>query len=242
MTDTSDPPKSPLGKIARRVLGGVGGALTTAGSVAVFVQDTNVAGVPLLIAAGAAFIYVALTGQRLVQVTKDGVTFGQEQMEGVLDDVEGDPAIPDEAKSRVIEHIEDNGIVVDQNPSVHLEQVAGKALERLGQQHSFGVQVPYGTNVADFVLTNVQNEQVAVEVLAQPKLRQLSAAVRRLRTSGYTKRLIIVFGSAPPELTDAFRRDAIWVVGFNSNGLTAVTDALAEMGFITRGQISTAAP
>jgi hypothetical protein len=128
--------------LPRWAMGVTGLLLTIAGTVAVFVKDTNVAGVPLLIVSGAGFLYVALTGQRLIQVNKDGVTFARaKKLESTLIEVSKDPDIPEATKERIVDAARANGI--DLAPRVsgyELEEKVRHLLLSVGTQHAFDVQ------------------------------------------------------------------------------------------------------
>jgi hypothetical protein len=65
---------------SRILLGIAGIGLLLTGCIAVFAQGTNVAGVPLLIVAGAAFLCVSLTGQQLIQLNKDCFVLGRRRL------------------------------------------------------------------------------------------------------------------------------------------------------------------
>ncbi|WP_133785646.1 hypothetical protein [Kribbella sp. VKM Ac-2571] len=79
----------------------MGSATGGAGAVAVFVDGSNVGGVPLLIGVGALFGYLAVSGQRLsqVKVGNSEATF--------LGRILRDPSMSDEAKAEVAERLDD---------------------------------------------------------------------------------------------------------------------------------------
>lgn len=107
----NDHADAPLDTLPRWLIGIAGLVLTASGTVAVFIRDTNVAGVALLITVGGAFLYVAFTSQRLLQVNKDGVTFTKiRQLQRTLRDVSKDPEIPTSTKVRIADLAEWNGI------------------------------------------------------------------------------------------------------------------------------------
>lgn len=236
MADVDDDDKTePLGMWPRALIGTVGLGLSVAGLIAVFMKDTNVAGVPLLIVAGAAFLYVALTGQRLLQVTKDGVTFARaKRLERALREATTDPDLPAEAKERLVDIAEDNGIRLAHHSAMELETTVREAFERIGQNHGFTVAKAIGPHDSgsDFVLSNAEKSTVAVEVKSRLRLSQFAAAVRRLRSTNWDSKMLVVDGAFPDEFAEGFRREGISIVSWSSEDETRVIAELRRMGFI----------
>lgn len=218
---------------SRALIGSAGLILAGAGLIAVFIKDTNVAGVPLLILAGAAFLYVALTAQRLIQVTKDGVTFEKAaRLAKTLDEVTNDPEIPDETKARIAEVAEDNGVRLSRPSEWELELSVRDMFERIGRAHGFEVQPVAPDAGADFQLVNSRGRKIGVEVKGKLRMRQFSEAIRQLRASSFEQKLLVLDGSVPSEF-EAFRMEGIWVLGWDSQAFDAFTTTLRSLEFLT---------
>lgn len=222
---------------ARVLIGIAGTGLLVAGLVAVFVKDTNVAGVPLLVVAGAAFVYVSLTGQQLIQVNKDGVVFGRvKRLEKVLREATADPDLPFQSKERLADIAEDNGIRVARPSGVEMEQQVFQMLERLSSTSRFTIgEPPGGIDLGvDFALTNPAGRTVGVEVKRQMRLRQLAEVIRRLRATRWDHKLLIVDGGVPEEFAAPFQAEGIWIIRWDPEGDDQVASVLREMGFVDR--------
>ena len=220
--------------LSRALIGSVGLGFAVAGLIAVFVKDTNVAGVPLLVVAGAAFLYVALTGQRLIQVTKDGVTFGKAaRLAKTLKEVNNDPDISDGTKARIAEVAEDNGILLARPSEFELEQNVRAMLVRLGRHYGFDVRDASRDVRVDFYLVNPHNRTVGVEVRARLRVRQFAEAIRTLRTLDIRDRILVVDGTIPSDFGEAFEPEGIWVVGWGPESYQAFEATLRRMEFLT---------
>jgi hypothetical protein len=90
-----------LSRIERSVCALVGIAAAGAGGVAVFVDGSNIGGVPLLIGVGALFGYLAVSGQRLSQVKVGG------NEASFIGRILRDPSMSDAAKAEVAERLDD---------------------------------------------------------------------------------------------------------------------------------------
>ncbi|WJY00837.1 hypothetical protein [Curtobacterium sp. 458] len=222
---------------ARVLIGIAGTGLLIAGLLAVFVKDTNVAGVPLLIVAGAAFVYVSLTGQQLIQVNKDGVVFGRvKRLEKVLREATADPDLPFQSKERLADIAEDNGIRVARPSDAELEQQVLQMLERISLTSKFTIGAPPGGADlgVDFALTNESGQTVGVEVKRRMQFRHFAEVIRRLRTTRWDYKLLIVDGGIPEELAAPYRAEGIWIIRWDPDGDDRVTDVFREMGFVDR--------
>lgn len=221
---------------SRCLLGIAGIGLSAAGCIAVFAQGTNVAGVPLLIVAGAAFLYVSLTGQQLIQLNKDGFVLSRvAQLEKTLRQAADDPEIPLETKERLVEIAEDNGVRVPRSPGIELELRVDEMLRRIGLANGFQVTSPSGRDRhdVDLVLTDDADRKVGVEVRARMRLRQTADAIRRLRASDWERKLLIVDGGVPEEFAAAYRREGIWIIAWNPDDESQLVETLRAMGFVS---------
>ncbi|QWS33044.1 hypothetical protein [Curtobacterium aetherium] len=219
---------------SRILLGIAGIGLSSTGCIAVFAQGTNVAGVPLLIVAGAAFLYVSLTGQQLIQLNKDGFVLSRvAQLEKTLRQAAADPAIPLETKERLAEIAEDNGVRVPR-PGVELELRVDETLRRIGLANGFNVTSPSGRNRrdVDFVLTDDADRKVGVEVKGRMRLRQAADAIRQLRATDWERKLLIVDGGVPEEFAAPYRAEGIWIVAWDPDDESQLVETLRAMGFV----------
>ena len=220
---------------SRVLLGLSGTGLSTTGLIAVFAQGTNVAGVPVLIVAGAAFLYVSLTGQQLVQLNKDGFVLSRvAQLEKTLHQATTDPEIPLESKERLAEIAEDNGVRVARLPGVELELRVDEMLRRVGLAKGFRVASPSGRNRrdVDFVLTDDADLKVGVEVKGRMRLRQAADAIRQLRATDWERKLLIVDGGVPEEFAAPYRAEGIWIIAWNPDDESQLVETLKAMGFV----------
>lgn len=228
--DASD---APLAGWARSLIGVIGFTSAAAGTAAVFIKDTNVAGVPLLIVVGAGFIYVALTGQRLIQVNKDGVIFQKVmRLQRTLDAVTTDPSISDEAKERIVDVAQANGVYVAYSTAFDFEQAVHDALRSIG--HEFGLQVRSspGDYGYDFELADENGQKAAVDLKMGLRTRGLAQVVQRLRELSVPVRILVVDGKMPAEFKTAFQADGIWIVDWGESGRRNLVDALRSAGLI----------
>lgn len=226
---------TPLSRWSRWCIGIGGLALTATGTAAVFVKDASVAGVPLLIVAGTGFLYVALTGQPLLQVNKDGVIFGRaRRLERTLEQVTNDPTIPPEAKERIVDAAEANGIRLTASlSSADLEDAVRDLFSSIGEDYGFDVRRPVGPDRAeDFILLDREGHKVAVEVKGRTHVRAFAEAIRKLRGSTAPDRILVVDGSFPRELATEFQRDRIWIVGWGANTKEDLISLLRRINFI----------
>ena len=224
-----------MGAWSRVIIGITGLGLAVAGVIAVFVSGTNVAGVPLLILAGAAFLYVALTGQRLIPVSKDGVTFAKvARLEKTLRDAGADPEISYESKERLVDIAEDNGIRLHRPSELELEIQVQEMFQRLGEQYGFTYAARVGDHDtgADFVLTNRARTTLAVETRGRLRIRQFAEAIRTLQARGWDLKMLIVDGGFPEDLATPFRDQGIWIVGWAPDGEERFVETLRQMQFI----------
>jgi hypothetical protein len=227
--------EKPMSLWSSVLIGTAGLGLSVAGTVAVFVKDTNVAGVPLLIVAGAAFLYVALTGQRLIQVTKDGVTFGKAaRLEKTLREATSDPELPYESRERLADIAEDNGIRLPRPTGLELELKVREMFERLGKEHGFDIAIRVGSHDVgtDFVLSNRSNRTLAVEVKGHLRVRQFTEAVRALRATSWDQKMLVVDGAFPSELAEPFRAEGIWIIEWEPDSESRFLAVLRQMQFI----------
>lgn len=230
-----DTAEKPMSRWSRVLIGVAGIGLAVAGLIAVFVKNTNVAGVPLLIVAGSAFLYVALTGQRLIQVSKDGVIFGKAaRLEKTLREANIDPDLSYESKERLADIAEENGIRLPRPWGPELESKVRQMFERIGQQYGFEIASQVGSHDVgtDFVLTNRTNRTLAVEVKGRLRVRQFAEAVRALRATIWDHKMLIVDGLFPEEIADSFRSEGIWIFGWEPDSEDRLVAVLREMEFI----------
>jgi hypothetical protein len=228
-----DPAEMPMSLWSRVLMGVTGLGLCVAGLIAVFIKETNVAGVPLLIVAGAAFIYVALTGQRLIQVSKDGVTFGKvARLEKTLREAGADPEIPYDSKERLADIAEDNGIRLTRPSEFELVIEVREMFRRLGEQHGFDVAIRMGAHDVgtDFVLTNQAGITLAVEVKGRIRVRQFSEAVRALRATSWDLKMLVIDSSLPDEFSGQL--EGVSVIGWAPDSEARFVAKLRQLGFI----------
>lgn len=186
-----DAETAPLKKRTHVWMAVTGTILTIAGITGVFIKDTNVAGVPLLILAGAAFLYVAITGQQLIQVSKDGVTFAA--LRRTLAEATEDPKIPEEAQARIVEIAEDNGVHLGVLGPRELEQRAFRMLQDLGEMYDFDVTEP-PRGLVDFELVR-RSDGVKAGVELTARLldpRGPNDSLARLRQSDYPHKILVM--------------------------------------------------
>ncbi|WP_156155416.1 hypothetical protein [Curtobacterium flaccumfaciens] len=236
MTDLIDDlVETPMG-IWPRVLTGIAGlGLSVAGLIAVFIKDTNVVGVPFLIVAGAALLYVALSGQRLIQVSKDGVIFGKAaRLEKTLREATIDPDLSHDSKERLVDIAEDNGIHLPRRSAADLEIEVRQMFERLGEQHGFEIATRMVARDAgtDFALTNRADKTVAVEVKGRLRVRQFAEAVRALRATSWEQKMLVIDGVVPEDFVKPFRAEGIWIVGWEPGDDDRFIAILRQMGFV----------
>lgn len=235
--EIDDGPDPALQAWSRWLIGAAGATIATFGTIAVFTKDTNVAGVPLLIVAGAGFLYVALTGQRLIQVNKDGVVFGRvRQLQKTLDQVSTDPEIPDEAKERILDVAAENGLCLPQSKAEHFEQTVGAALRSISQEFDLQLSEPPRARDMgyDFLLKNGRGKQAAIEIKAHLRIRGFASAIRRLRGLPVPVRVLIIDDAFPSQVSVPFESDGIWVVGWGATGRAALVKSLQAAGMIER--------
>ena len=186
----------------RVALGAVGVILTAAGTVATFLPGTNVAGVPLLIVAGATFLYVAASGQQLIHVNRDGVEFGRvKRLERVLQEVVTDPQIPDAAKDRIVDVAEENGIALADLSPQDFETEAFRLMNELSRGNGFTVERAARGDGPDFILRRKRGgDSVPVEVKRIVRPRSLDSAVNQVMNFGRSQGILIVADrkSGPP--------------------------------------------
>ena len=199
-------------------------------------KDTNVAGVPLLIVAGAGFLYVALTSQRLIQVNKDGVTFARIQsLERTLDQVSKDPEIPTAAKVRIADVAESNGIDLSpQFSAIQLESAVYKVLTAMGVEHGFSVRQSKGPADRgwDLLVVNGAGRRLAVEIKTRLRPSGFADVIRKLRHLDVPDRLLVVDRGIPYGLSDAFEGDHIWVLNWDPEDEDSALEILRRMGFV----------
>jgi hypothetical protein len=227
--------EKPMSTWSRTLIGITGFALASAGVIAVFVKYTNVAGVPLLIVAGAAFLYVALTGQRLIQVSKDGVTFGKAaRLEKTLREANADPDLSYESKARLADIAEDNGIRLPHPSGLELELQVQQTFERIGQQFGFDLapRVQAHDVGTDFVLINKEGRTLAVEVKGRIRVRQFAQAVRALASTNWDQKMLVIDGTFPEQFADPYRAEGIWIIGWEPDSEARFAATLRQMGFI----------
>ena len=233
--DKDDAPDAALPSWSRWLIGAAGVAITTFGTIAVFIKDTNVAGVPLLIVAGAGFLYVSLTGQRLIQVNKDGVVFSRAQrLQKTLDQVSTDPEIPAETKERILDVAEANGVRLLQVTAQQFEQTVSEALRSISQE--FDLQLNETSHASDrgydFLLTNGEGKQAAIEVKGHLRTRGFASAIRQLRTLQIPIRILVIDGNFASEMGTPFNTEGIWIVGWDEAGRATLTECLRSAGLI----------
>lgn len=237
LDEKDDGPDAALPAWSRWLIGAAGTSITAFGAIAVFIKETNVAGVPLLIVSGAGFLYVSLTGQRLIQVNKDGVVFSRaRRLQNTLDQVSTDPEIPAEAKERILDVAEANGVHIPQITAQQFEQTIGEELRSISQEFGLRLSEPShaGDHGYDFLLTNDQGKQAAIEVKMNLRTREFASAIRQLRGLRTPVRVLLVNGTFPPEMSAPFERDGIWVVGWDRTGRAAMVKSLRTAGLIER--------
>jgi hypothetical protein len=101
--------EDPLSDGQRTIAGVLGASAAGAGGVATFVDGSNPGGAPLLLGIGALFLYLALTGQRLIRLEAGGakaeLARTRRALEEVVEDVIVDPDVPDQAKAEIAEDL-----------------------------------------------------------------------------------------------------------------------------------------
>jgi hypothetical protein len=224
----------PMSAWSRWLIGLAGLGLAVAGLIAVYIKNTNVAGVPLLILAGAAFLYVALTGQRLIQVSKDGVIFAKAaRLAKTLNEVNEDPEIPEETKARIADVAEDNGVRLRRPSGWELELSVRSLFEQIGTEHGFAVRLPDPDSGVDFVLVNRNERTIGVEVKSRLRIQHFAEVIRALRATNYSERLLVVDGSTSPDLADVFHPEGVWIVGWGPASRSEWIATLRRMEFLT---------
>ncbi|MGC0370549.1 hypothetical protein [Microbacterium sp. SLBN-111] len=233
--DEDDAADAGLPAWSRWLIGAAGLAIMTFGTIAVFIKDTNVAGVPLLVVAGAGFLYVSLTGQRLIQVNKDGVVFSRAQrLRRTLDQLSTDPEIPAETKERILDVAEANGVHLPPVTDQQFEQTISEALRSISQEFNLQLNEPShaGDSGYDFLLTNGDGKQAAIEVKGHLRTRGFAGAIRQLRMLQIPIRFLIIDGSFAPEISTPFAAEGIWIVGWDEVGRATLTECLRSAGII----------
>ncbi len=210
--------------------------MTVIGAVAVFISSTNVAGVPLLIVVGAGFLYVALTGQPLLNLNKDGVAFAQtrRKFERAAKAVLSVPELKEEARDQIEDIFEDNGVLIQAMSGQDLEREVRKVLVALGDDHGFEVSSslePRDSGV-DMVLSNGSGLKVGVEVKANLRLRGWSAAVRQLRQVDAAHRILVLDREMPDAIARSMAVEGISVAGFGPTFAHDIIAILRRVDFI----------
>lgn len=233
---TGEPVGEPISTWARWVMGGAGTAMTFVGTVAVFVPSTNVAGVPLLIVAGAGFMYAALAGQPLLSLSKDGFTFARVQsLKRGAEAVVNDPEVPAEVRDRIVEAFEDNGVAISQSlTEQEIEREARKSLSALGEENGFKVSSAQSSHdsAVDMVLSNPSGLTVGVEVRVRLRLRGWAASMRKLRQIDAAHRILVVDSAIPSELAQVMEAEGISAVAFGPSFDEEVIRILRRINFI----------
>lgn len=218
---------------ARSLIGIIGAAAASFGTLAVFIKDTNVAGVPLLIVAGAGFLYVALTGQRLMQVNKDGVIFDKaRRLQRTLDAVTTDPSLSAEAKEHILNVAEANGVYFANSTAADFEHTIHEALISISREFKLRLSAHREDYGYDFLLANQDRQQAAVWVKAGLRTRGFSQIVKQLRSFAAPIKVLVVDGELPSEFKDPFRAEGIWVVDWDKSGKQKIVESLRSSGLI----------
>lgn len=227
----------PLATWVRWVMATIGTVLTVAGSIAVFVPSTNVAGVPLLIVAGAGFLYAALAGQPLLQLNKDGLTFARvRRLRRAAQAVAADPAVPDDIRERIVDVFEDNGVsIASPRTERDLEAEASAVFVSLAREHGFQVLDgrERGDAGADMVLVNRDGQTVGIEVRSQLTTRGLAAAIRGLRRVEAGHRILVVDRPLPREIVEAFQPEGLSVLAVGPTFREDVLALLRRVQFVS---------
>ncbi|MCI4657134.1 hypothetical protein [Cryobacterium zhongshanensis] len=237
---------STLGQLSRWGLGVAGFMLTAAGCVAVFIANTNVAGVPLLIILGAAFLYVAATGQQLLQVNRDGLVLAGKYAR-TLEEVVEDPATPDVVRENLFEVAAENGIEIRRGRyDSLLERAVGEELSKLGVELGFTVadHISRRGREMDFLLSNLNDgARLPVEVKSASGVRDISRAIRQLEGFGFGEGLLIVDGSVDDRTREMAASRQIGIVSMRpeSDFRSAALKALSNLSFISGTSAGTSA-
>ncbi|WP_458113460.1 hypothetical protein M1D88_04915 [Arthrobacter sp. R1-13] len=180
----------PLGPWPRWFLGVGGAASGASGAVGVFVPDTNGVGVILLLLLGGAFIYVAASGQRLMQLDKDGFKLAAvtqrrvEALENVITQTVSDRSVPEEAVDRIVQAVDEiataKSFENERDFQFHVELQLRQFSRRYGFDVAVEPPIPFSEGVPlrpDFVLeSSSKHLRVPLELKAP---RQASSAFMR---------------------------------------------------------------
>jgi hypothetical protein len=234
-TEADELAREPISTWARWIMGVASAAMTVGGAVAVFMPSTNVAGVPILIVVGAGFLYVALTGQPLVNLNKDGVAFAQVQtykraVKAVLDA----PEFKEEERKQIEDILEDNGVTIQAMSEQELEHEVRERLAAVGDDNGFEVSSSLAArdNAVDIVLSNRSGVKVGVEVKTNPRLSGWSAAVRQLRQVDAAHRILVLDRGIPDAVARSMEVEGISIVAFGPTFELDVIGVLRRVGFI----------
>ena len=236
-TEAEELTGEPLETWARWVMGGAGIALTVVGAIAVFVPSTNIAGVPLLILAGAGFLYAALAGQPLLNLGKDGFTFARiQRLKRGAQAIANDPAVPEEVRDRIVDAFEDSGVLLSPSSSEQeLVHAVRLSLVALGAEYGFAISgsIAARDTGVDIVLVSPRGLKVGVEVKARLRLRGWAAAIRQLRRVDAAHRILVVDNPIPDEFVRAMETESISTVAFGPAFQDDVVAILQRVGFLT---------
>lgn len=208
MVEKRNPPASFGGKSLLRwqrwALGLLGLALTVPGLAGVFMPGTNVGGVPLLIAAGAVLLYIAVSGQQVLAIGADAVALSPLQIkrmfvQQVVDDVRNQPL---SLVRDAVGSARGDGLAVDIPPEVDQTLLAYERLDRLGRRHGFRVDQPDRPEQqgADLLITRLDGGRLPVEVKFHHAASGpvVHSAIRQAESIG-AKEALIILNSEPPE-------------------------------------------
>ncbi|WP_146070886.1 hypothetical protein [Arthrobacter sp. B1805] len=124
--------------------------------MAVFLPETNVAGVPVLILVGALAVYAGISGQQLIQVSKDGAQFGTRKL---IRKVISRPDVSVAAKSDLLDAAEEDGVMVTRyRQALEFEQSALDELTSMSSTYSFQAIPTDPDENHDLLLKSVQVE------------------------------------------------------------------------------------
>jgi hypothetical protein len=193
----------PMSAGPRWALGVVGAILAAAGGVAVFLPGTNVAGVPLLVLAGAAFLYVSATGQQLIQVNKDGVVFARvRKLEKVLRDIAMDPEVSEDSRERIVDVAEKNGVSLFAMGSSEFEDDVFRFFEELSSGRNFTVSRPRSSARdmgADMLLRRrAGGPDVPVELKSMVRATGIDRVIRQVKSFGGEAAILVSGAPVPP--------------------------------------------
>lgn len=243
-----------LGLWPRWVLG-IGGAVSGAsGAVGVFAPETNGVGVIVLLLVGGAFIYVAASGQRLMQLDKDGFKLAAitqrrvEALENVLTRTVSDRSVPEEAVDRIVHAVDEMATAKPFENERDFQFHVELQLRRLSRHYGFDVAVdpliPFSGGVPlrpDFVLeSNSRHLKVPLELKAPRQAssnfmqQSIQQVVRYMDACRSQQGVLLVTSPVTREQQERALEQGIVLLSCTSddNTLSVLKHALTVLGFM----------